>query len=105
LTARFPAAPVEIASNIVGLVGLALLSVPVLYANKYANLIYRVHRSAPNYADASIAADRQLAAEQLAALRDQWTPCKSRCLIGGTGLTALSYLLPLLKCLWTLLRR
>ncbi len=95
----------EIASNIAGLLGLVLLSVPVLYANKYANLIYRVHRSAPNYADASIAADRQLAAEQLGVLRDQWTPFKSRCLIGGTGLTALSYLLPLLKCLGTLFGR
>lgn len=83
--------------NILGLIGIILLSVPAFYANKYANLIYRVRRSQPNYEDPTIKSDREKATKQLEAIRDQWTPFKSFCLIAGTILAGLSYLLPLVK--------
>jgi hypothetical protein len=89
----------SIVSDALGLLGVLLLAVPVFYASSYARLLARARRTRPRYEDPDVAADRAAAIRELEQIRDQWVPWKSYCLIAGTFLAGLSYLLPLLEAL------
>ena len=87
----------DIVINGIGLVGIACLAVPALHANKYGKLIYRLSTIKGQFADPNINKLRRELLQSLRELQSEWTPWKSRLLIGGTILAGLSYALGLIK--------
>ena len=79
--------------DVFGVLGLALLSVPILHANKYAMLAARLSKLSIDFGDADIAKRQAKVQENLKSLRDSWKPWKANCLKAGTALAVGSYLL------------
>ncbi len=92
----------DIAVNLLGLIGVLLLAAPALYAAKYGMLAARLKTAGPidpNNAEAKKIHDDTLQA--IAEHQSEWTSLLSGCLKGGTLLAGLSYLLGLAKALIT----
>lgn len=85
----------ELIATALGFAGFLALSVPAFYANKYARLLAQ-HSSLGPLTDGTGTAHTK-AENSLKDLRDSWTSWKSFCLIGGTILVILSYLVQLIK--------
>jgi hypothetical protein len=83
--------------NVLGLVGVALLSWPALYAARLARLAVKLRTMRPidDTQDARDIHDR--VKSDLEDLRAGWSDGLNFCLLAGTGLTVLSYLVGVLK--------
>jgi hypothetical protein len=81
--------------DVFGVLGVALLSVPIWHANKYAMLAARLSKIPTQYSDSDIETRRAQVQKNLQTLRDSWKPWKANCLKAGTVLAAGSYLLSL----------
>ena len=86
--------------NGTGLLGIVLLSIPILYANNYARAIARLNSLPSDYAnDPEMKEIHDEIQRQLKKLETGWTRWKAAALIGGTIFTILSYVLGLIKAM------
>jgi len=86
-------------ANLFGVIGVLLLLVPILYVERYARLLHRLSKLKIEISSPAV---RKRVAEiehNLAEHKVKWHPFRSVCLIAGTLLCGLSYLLPLLQLL------
>ncbi|MBI3676891.1 MAG: hypothetical protein HY243_09790 [Proteobacteria bacterium] len=87
----------EVAANILGLLGALLLVFPAFYG---ARIVYRASRLARNanlIPDVEIETRRVQAVDEILALQNKWNKPLALCLFGGMGLGILSYIMLLLK--------
>jgi hypothetical protein len=92
----------DIALNLIGLLGVLLLAAPAFYAAKYGILVARLKTAGPidpNNAEAVKIHEDTL--KELADHQSEWTPLLSRCLKAGTFCAGVSYLLGFVKALIT----
>jgi hypothetical protein len=88
---------VDLVANGLGLLGVILLSAPVLYANKYARLVVKLRAAGTLGDDERSSKLDSVALEALQEHQTKWTRWKSFCLLLGTTLTGLSYVVGLIK--------
>jgi len=94
---------IDLCVNLLGFLGLAMLSYPALHAERYARLMLRLRRLGPiNNSPEMIAAHAE-ARKSLTKHQNSWNRAKSFCLLGGTFATAASYLIAGFKAAGTLL--
>lgn len=79
----------NIAAQLLGLLSVSLLAIPALYVARYGKLLANLRSAAATRDLASEAYD--IAASELANMRDSWTPFKGFCLRAGTVSAFLSY--------------
>jgi hypothetical protein len=91
----------DLAINLAGLIGVALLAVPALYASKYGRLVARLSALAPVSEDQEARVAHEAALDALKEHQGHWSRSMSVCLIAGTALGGLAYLLGILKALLT----
>lgn len=93
MSARF----LDLYVNLLGLIGFALLSWPSFYAARLATLAARLERLGP-IVDTPRAQDiHDKAKKEVEKQRAAWGPGLSFCLVAGTGATAISFLLGVIK--------
>jgi hypothetical protein len=83
----------EIAANLIGLVGALALFVPAIYAAQIVRAASRLSRNAGLVDDAEIEGRRKTAIEEFLNRQNQWNWKLGLCLFGGMALSALSYVL------------
>jgi len=83
----------EIAANLLGLIGTLALLVPALYAAYIVRTASRLSRNAGLVEDSQIELRRTQAVEQVLNLQNKWNWKLAFCLFGGMSLGALSYIL------------
>ena len=86
----------DVLANLLGLVGVGLLAVPAFHVNKYALLIARLAKPKVNIRAEELERKRKETLAELERLRDGWTPKKARCLVVGTLIAGLSYVVPVI---------
>lgn len=93
------AARFDLVINGIGLLGVALLAIPALFANSYGRLMAKITKlDGPTITGNP--ALRRVRRDLVSAIRrkqGEWTPWKSGLLVGGTALAGLSYLLGMIK--------
>jgi hypothetical protein len=90
----------DIAANVLGLLGVAFLAAPVIYAAKYGSLVRRVRSAGPiDPQSPTLVKIHTQAINDLTAHQSRWTPLMSACLFAGTGCAGMSYLVGLIKAL------
>lgn len=91
------AAAMDLCVNLAGLIGIALLSWPALYAAKLARLAMRLQAMSPLDDSPRAQTAHENAKAELERQRAGWGPGLNFCLLAGTGVTALSYAIGILK--------
>lgn len=87
----------DVCVNFLGLIGVALLAWPALYAARLARLAARLRAMRPLDDTRRAKEIHAKVREQVEELRAGWNSGLNFCLLAGTGLTALSYAIGVLK--------
>ena len=88
-----------ILSQVAGLLSVLLLAFPAGFAARYAYVITKLKKIGPIGEGNIVREAHEAALSNLESLRDKWNWFLSACLIGGTALAGISYLLGLLSLL------
>lgn len=78
----------DLCSAVIGLLGIVFLTIPALYIDRYARLLMRLRRLPidDQWTEARAGAEASLVEH-----RDGWNIWKRLCLLGGTALTGISF--------------
>lgn len=89
----------DIAAQLLGLVGVALLAVPAVYVAQYAALAAKLNKAKKNRGsgwDETV----KTALSNLQAKRDGWNKWMTAALLGGIGAAGLSYIVGLIAAIF-----
>jgi hypothetical protein len=90
-------AGLDLISNLVGLLGVGLLALPAMYAARFGRLATRLRNLPPLDGTPEAEARHARAGRELEDQRNAWSPGLNFALLAGTALTALSYVVAILK--------
>jgi hypothetical protein len=87
----------QLAADVIGLISILLFAVPALYASRIARTVLTAKKPQVVFGDPEAEKWRNDIVKTFFELKDQWTPWKGWCLIGGIATGAISYVILLLK--------